>query len=46
MQALADLSKLDIDGQQDLTKPHITDLTKPDIGQQAHDGRPQGFRKG
>lgn len=27
----ADLSKLDIDGQQDLTEPHIADLTKPDI---------------
>jgi len=27
----SDLKKLEIDGQPDLTKPHIADLTKPDI---------------
>jgi len=46
MQARSDLSKLDIDGPSDLTKPHVADLTKPDIGQRVRDGECQGCIKG
>ena len=46
MQARSYLSKLDIDGPSDLTKPHVADLTKPDTGQRARDGECQGYVKG
>jgi hypothetical protein len=46
MQMRSDLKKLEIDCQPDLTKPHIADLTKPEIDQRARDGRHQGYTKG